>query len=167
MQLPILSVEIPVPAKNHVTKPMELPLMEPPPEISTTNTIMPRHLAAIFDNMFAPLLGLIAAKTIDEEHYQIQFVLFACVYLGYFLLFEYLFSRTPGKMLTGLVIVRKDGSRISISDAAIRTILRVIEVNPALLGYAPAAISIIFSKHHQRMGDRIAGTIVVPPDRIG
>jgi uncharacterized RDD family membrane protein YckC len=140
--------------------------MDTSPEISTTNTIMLRHLAAIFDNILAPLLGLVAAKSIDKEQYQLQFVLFACVYLGYFLVFESLISRTPGKLLTGLVIVRKDGSRISIRDAAIRTVLRVLEVNPALLGYATAAISIIFSKHHQRIGDRIAGTIVVPPDRI-
>lgn len=140
--------------------------MDPPQEIPTGNTIMPRHLAAIFDNMLAMVLGVVAAKTLNDENYQLQLVVFVAVYLAYFFLFESAISRTPGKLLTGLVVVRKDGSPISILDAIVRTILRVLEVNPALLGYAPAAISIIFSKNNQRIGDRIVGTIVVPPDRL-
>ncbi len=141
--------------------------MTPTKTIATSNTIMPRHLAAIFDNMLAAIVGLLAAQyLIDKDHYQIQLVFFVVAYLAYFFLFELSISRTPGKMLTGLVIVRKDGSRISTFDVVLRTVLRLIEVNPAFLGYAPAALSIIFSKHHQRFGDRLAGTIVVPPNRI-
>jgi len=135
-------------------------------EIPTANTIMARHLAAIFDNTLAMVLGVVVAKSIDGEPYQLQLVLFLIAYLGYFFLFEVLISRTPGKILTGLAVVKKDGSRITVGGVAIRTLLRILEVNPALLGYAPAALSIIFSKYNQRIGDRLAGSIVVPPDRI-
>lgn len=147
--------------------------MDQNPEIPTSNTIMPRHLAAIFDNMIAAILGLAVVKfleasdtLIDEKSYKLQLLVFVTVYLGYFFVFEKLISRTPGKLLTGLVVVRKDGSKISTLDVVVRTILRPLEVNPALFGYAPAALSIIFSKNHQRIADRIVGTIVVPPDRL-
>jgi len=44
--------------------------------------------------------------------------------------------------------------------------MRVLEVNPVLLGAFPAALSVVFSPKHQRFGDKLAGTIVVPPDRL-
>jgi uncharacterized RDD family membrane protein YckC len=141
-------------------------IMDSPPEISTANTIMPRHFAAIFDNLLATILGVLAAKSVEKERLVLQLIVFVVVYLGFYVVFELSISRTPGKLLTGLVIVRTDGSEISVSDVAIRTLFRVLEVNPALLGAVPAAISIIFSKRNQRIGDRIAGTIVVPPGRI-
>jgi len=141
--------------------------MEPRPEIPTSNTIMPRHLAAVLDNLLAAVLALVAAKATDDVlSYQMQFALFVSIYLSYFFAFERILSRTPGKFMTGLVVIRKDGSPMTTRGVLIRTILRVIEVNPILLGYAPAALSIIFSRSHQRIGDRLAGTIVVPPDRV-
>jgi uncharacterized RDD family membrane protein YckC len=39
--------------------------------------------------------------------------------------------------------------------------MRVIEVNPVLLGALPAGIAIISSDLKQRMGDSLAGTLVV------
>lgn len=141
--------------------------------IPTSNTIMARHFAAVLDNLLAMVLGLAAVKSVEAvgflirpDNHPAQLGIFVVVYLGYFFLFELAFSRTPGKLLTGLVVVRTDGTAISTRDVVVRTLLRPLEVNPALLGYAPAAISIIFSRNHQRIADRLVGTIVVPPDRI-
>lgn len=135
-------------------------------EISTSNTVLPRHIAAILDNLLAMLMGLLAAKSISNALPAVQIAAAIVVYFAYYFLFEAAISRTPGKLLTGLIIVRKDGSRASIREAAIRTAFRVLEVNPALFGGLPAALSIIASVDHQRFGDKVAGTIVVPPRRI-
>ena len=134
--------------------------------ISTGNTIMPRHIAAILDNILAMILGVVAAKSVGDDRHALQIAAFVIAYLGYYFVFEALLSRTIGKFLTGLIIVRRDGSRISVREVTIRTLFRILEVNPVLLGAIPAALSIIFSKDHQRIGDRVAGTIVVPPQRV-
>lgn len=135
-------------------------------DISTHNTVLPRHIAAILDNVIAMILGVVAAKSVAEDQYALQSAMFVAGYLSYYFIFEAAIARTPGKLLTGLVIVRTDGSRATVRDAAIRTAFRVLEVNPACLGAIPAAVCILRSKHHQRFGDKAAGTIVVPPDRV-
>lgn len=84
------------------------------------------------------------------------------VYFAYFFLFEWLFAATPGKLLTGLKIVRLDGEPCGAKEALIRTLTRLIEFNPLLLGGLPAALLAMQSPKRQRWGDRLAGTIVVP-----
>jgi uncharacterized RDD family membrane protein YckC len=84
------------------------------------------------------------------------------VWFGYYLALEGLLGRTFGKLLTGLVVVQMNGSRITWKQASIRTAFRIIEVNPILLGALPAALCAVFSKNRQRFGDRVAGTLVVP-----
>ena len=132
------------------------------PAISTTGTVVPRHIAALIDNTVAMLLAVVVAKTIDEQWRIAQFIVALIVYLGYYLLSEGLVARSPGKLLTGLIVTQFNGEPCTWRQTIIRTCLRVLEVNPLLLGFIPAAVCILFSRHHQRIGDRIARTIVVP-----
>jgi uncharacterized RDD family membrane protein YckC len=128
--------------------------------------VLPRHIAAILDNLVAMVLGVLAAKTVAEDLPIVQLLALVATYLAYYLLFEGLASRTPGKLLTGLVVIQFNGARCTWRQALVRTCFRVLEVNPALLGAIPAAISIVFSRNHQRIGDKVAGTVVVPTYRI-
>jgi len=82
-------------------------------------------------------------------------------YLGYFFIFESLWSRTPGKFLQGLVVLKTDGSRCRVKDHIIRTLARTIEANPILFGGMPAGVAIFASARKQRIGDLLAGTVVV------
>src|SRR5437867_2139254 len=132
------------------------------PAISTAGTIVPRHIAAGIDNTAALIASLMAANAVGEERPLVQAVVLVAVYVGYFLFFEAVLSRTPGKLLTGLSVVQLDGSPCTLGQALVRTGFRLLEVNPLLLGAIPAALSVIASRYHQRIGDRIAGTIVVP-----
>jgi uncharacterized RDD family membrane protein YckC len=136
------------------------------PAVSTRNTLVPRLIAAILDNVIAMTLGMLAAKSLDEDMLAMQLLLCVAVYLGYYFLFERFISRTPGKALTGLVVIQFDGGRCTWRQSLIRTCFRLLEVNPVLLGAIPAAICILTSSHHQRLGDRIARTIVVPSRRV-
>jgi uncharacterized RDD family membrane protein YckC len=140
--------------------------MNSPGGISTVNTLVPRFIAASLDNLVAMILGVVAAKMVSEELAALQVAGFVVVYLGYYFAFEVATSRTPGKLLTGLIVVRTDGSPATLRDTVIRTAMRVLEVNPLLLGAFPAALSVVFSANHQRFGDKLAGTIVVPRDRL-
>lgn len=132
------------------------------PANTSDGTVLPRHMAAIMDNLLAIVAAVVAAKATSEEWPILQGVVLVLVYFGYYFAFELAFSRTPGKMLTGLIIVPVDGGKCTWRHTAIRTGFRLLEVNPMLLGAAPAAACIIFSRNHQRIGDRFARTLVIP-----
>jgi len=137
------------------------------PAISPAGTTLPRHIAGLADNLIALILAAIVAKQFDDMAvsegilHVYQAVTAIITYFGYYLLFELILSRTPGKMLTGLKIVNFAGERCSTKQVVIRTLFRLLEVNPMILGAMPAAARIIFSEHKQRFGDHVAGTVVV------
>jgi hypothetical protein len=76
----------------------------------------------------------------------------------YHTLTEGLFSASLGKMLFGIEVRRFSGERSTFADALRRNILRLID---SLGLYLIAAMAYIFGKHHQTLGDRWAGTVVV------
>ncbi len=65
---------------------------------------------------------------------------------------------TVGKMLMGLRVVKLDGSPIGWSESIIRNLLRVID---GIAAYLVGAILIWTSPQRQRLGDRVAKTVVV------
>jgi uncharacterized RDD family membrane protein YckC len=79
----------------------------------------------------------------------------------YFLIGEGLWGRTLGKLLTGMVVLDKSGHAPGIWKSGLRTILRLIEVNPLLAGGTLAAIVVALSQRRQRIGDMLAQTYVV------
>jgi uncharacterized RDD family membrane protein YckC len=85
-------------------------------------------------------------------------------YLIYFALTEWLFSTTIGKYLFSLRVRSLSLQPCTLRQAMIRTAMRMIEVNPLLLGALPAILMIKFSQRGQRFGEILSGTIVVPAD---
>jgi uncharacterized RDD family membrane protein YckC len=80
----------------------------------------------------------------------------------YYTLLEGRYGQTVGKMVVKIKVVRKeDNSSISYGEAAIRTILRVIDLIPFIAPYLLAAVLIWASEDKQRLGDRVAHTVVV------
>ena len=136
------------------------------PAISTDGAFLPRYLAASLDSVIALIVAAAAAKSIDGDVPLIQVPLFVGVFLGYYLLSEGATGRTPAKWFTGLVVVQFDGSRSTWRQAVVRTLYRLLEVNPFLLGGLPAAIAVLRSPFRQRFGDRRAGTVVVLSRRV-
>ncbi|MDZ7631478.1 MAG: stage II sporulation protein M [Gemmatimonadaceae bacterium] len=79
---------------------------------------------------------------------------------GYFVTFEALWDgQTPGKRLLGLRVVRNGGGGVDIGTSAARNLIRFIDFLP--FGYFVGMISIIANQRNQRLGDLVAGTIVV------
>lgn len=83
------------------------------------------------------------------------------VYLLYTCYFEWQYSRTPGKKRMGILVVGADGDRLDLRGAAIRNAVRYVDWLPAgyLLGWLVARRS----ARGQRLGDVLAGTVVVRP----
>lgn len=80
------------------------------------------------------------------------------IFLAYFTYLEGSRGQTIGKMVTKIKVVREDGGTIDMSQAFTRTILRMID---GLVAYLIGAILIWRSNKKQRLGDRIAKTVVV------
>ena len=53
--------------------------------------------------------------------------------LGYYVCFEGIWARTPGKFLFGTVVVNEDGGRPSIGQVFGRSLCRLIPFEPSLL----------------------------------
>lgn len=80
---------------------------------------------------------------------------------GYYLLFEgFNDGQTPGKRLLKLRAVRDGGYSIGFSASAVRNLMRIVDLQPAF-SYAIGIGSILFTKSGKRLGDIVAGTIVV------
>ncbi len=80
------------------------------------------------------------------------------VWFLYYTLLEGHYGQTLGKWFVKIKVVKENGAKISYSDAAIRTILRIID---GIFDYLVGAILIWTSDKKQRFGDRLAHTVVV------
>jgi uncharacterized RDD family membrane protein YckC len=72
-------------------------------------------------------------------------------------------GRTPGKRALGLRVVRADGGPVGLAESLVRNLLRAVEVP---LGYAPGVLAIALGPRRQRLGDLVAGTLVVRERRV-
>jgi uncharacterized membrane protein SpoIIM required for sporulation/uncharacterized RDD family membrane protein YckC len=80
---------------------------------------------------------------------------------GYFVFFEALSDgQTPGKKMFGLRVVQDGGYSISFSASAVRNLVRVLDAQPGFFYFVGMATA-IFSRTSKRVGDHVAGTIVV------
>ncbi|NUR78820.1 MAG: RDD family protein [Thermoleophilia bacterium] len=68
-------------------------------------------------------------------------------------------GRTPGKRLNGLRVVRVEGHPVNFLTSAIRNVIRPIDFLPSM--YLLGAAVILATRKNQRIGDVIAGTLVV------
>jgi uncharacterized RDD family membrane protein YckC len=79
---------------------------------------------------------------------------------GYFALFEIFWNgQTPGKRYAQLRVIKDDGRPIGAYEAIVRNALRLVDVLPGM--YGVGLISIFLSRQSKRIGDFVAGTVVV------
>ena len=85
----------------------------------------------------------------------------AVINFAYFVVLQGAYGQSVGMMAVNIRVLREDGSKISYTDAAIRTILLLIDAIPYVIPYLLGAILIWTSDKKQRLGDRAAHTVVV------
>lgn len=91
----------------------------------------------------------------------ISILLSFAIYTGYFVLFETLWQgQTPGKRYTKIRVIRDDGQPVGATQAILRALVRPID-DIAFIGM----LLIILTKREKRLGDWIAGTLVVQEQR--
>ena len=113
-----------------------------------------------------PLLAAIAANVtngnvsaVSSGPIIVLSVVGLVVWFLYFTLLEGRYGQTVGKMALSIKVVREaNGAPIDYGEAAVRTVLRIID---GLFDYLIGAIFIWTSDEKQRLGDRVAHTVVV------
>jgi uncharacterized RDD family membrane protein YckC len=136
-----------------------------------------RFVAVLLDSLiigFTLLIELLllvwisnAAPWVDRalngaDKWFIAFVIFAnfAFLWGYFSLFEaYWHGQTPGKRVMKLRVIKDAGRQITFFEALARNLLRYVDYMPA--GYLVGLITMLCNKSNKRLGDFVAGTIVV------
>src|SRR4029077_20576778 len=82
-----------------------------------------------------------------------------CLYWGYFAIFEVFWNgQTPGKRQAHIRVITSSGRPINVFESIARNFLRAVD---SQLGYVVGAIAIAVDKRNRRLGDMVAGTVVV------
>jgi len=133
-----------------------------------------RIVAALLDIIPLAVLFMVMAaafgdfgKTVDEGDtttFSVRldggpFVLYVVLSFVYFIVFEGLVARTPGKFLMGLKVVKLDGGRYDWKAVLLRNVLRIVDGLPVF--YIVGLITIAVTEKNQRIGDLAVGTTVV------
>ncbi|MDQ3263110.1 MAG: RDD family protein [Myxococcota bacterium] len=88
------------------------------------------------------------------------FVLYFLLDWGYAMVLETWWSgQTVGKRLLGIRVIQESGVRLGFIQAALRNLARAVDRLPFL--YLVGATTAVLSSSQQRLGDLLAGTIVV------
>lgn len=82
------------------------------------------------------------------------------IWVVYYAVLEGLFGATVGKLLAGVRVTDLTGGRIGWQAAILRNLGRLLDALPFL--YLLGGLVTLNSRLHQRLGDRFAGTLVVP-----
>jgi uncharacterized RDD family membrane protein YckC len=130
---------------------------------------MRRMLAYLLDLLIRAavllVLGLILAVALRNE--AVVGVLLVCWFVlewGYYVVFETTADgRSPGKRALALRVVKEGGYPISFIDSVLRNLLRAADWLP--VGYVVGLLVMAGDARFRRLGDRVAGTLVVVEER--
>ncbi|MBX5482217.1 MAG: RDD family protein [Myxococcaceae bacterium] len=131
-----------------------------------------RFLAWLIDGVIvvaisAAVITLIGVASIALPGFgsALIFIVYFLIDWGYAIFLETIWSgQTIGKRAMGLRVIQESGVRIGIYQAALRNLIRPFDRLP--LFYLVGGIAALFSASHQRLGDMVAGTIVVRERRL-
>lgn len=85
------------------------------------------------------------------------------IFVGYFVFFEVRWQgQTPGKRLAKIRVVRDDGRPVGLNQAVLRSLLRPVD-DLFFIGL----FFVLLNKQEKRIGDLVAGTLVVQEERDG
>jgi uncharacterized RDD family membrane protein YckC len=126
------------------------------------------QLAAVILLVFLLYLFGSAAKGHETAHLSnagekwavaLVVLFFFLLFWGYFSLFEGLWhGQTPGKRVMKIRVIKDSGRQITLFEAMARNLLRIVDMQ---FSYLVGVVSMLCNREQKRLGDLVAGTIVV------
>lgn len=109
---------------------------------------------------FALFLASLLMPVFGEMPFGVLLVTVFLLEWGYAALFEGIWrGQTPGKRVFKLRVIKDAGHPITIYDAVLRNFLRAADILP--FSYGVGLVTMCCTKKLQRIGDLVAGTIVI------
>jgi uncharacterized RDD family membrane protein YckC len=136
-----------------------------------------RALALLYDSLIQLIVAVLVALAIGYYGRSMQLYwfkasnwmtaavifFFFCMYWGYFALFEILWNgQTPGKRHAQIRVISASGRPITAFEGVARNFLRAVD---STFFYGVAAICAALDKQNRRLGDMVAGTVVIHDNR--
>jgi uncharacterized RDD family membrane protein YckC len=133
-----------------------------------------RFLALALDTLIQILVGLvvaiggsilfgflaIASPRASLWGFAVMILFYFLLYFGYFAFFEIIWNgQTPGKRKIGIRVIKDSGRPLTAAESIGRNLLRIVDWLP--LFYAIGIVSALLTKENKRLGDLIAGSLVV------
>jgi uncharacterized RDD family membrane protein YckC len=105
-------------------------------------------------------LGSFNLKMVNGVLVAILLLLAGFLFFGYKLLLEAFWNgQTVGKRIVGIRVIKANGLPVDFVQVLVRNLLRVADYLP--LQYLVGSVAIVVSERGQRLGDIVAGTVVV------
>jgi len=120
-----------------------------------------RWLATLIDYVVLVSFLIIPDAILGNELYRKTIYIWTSLLIMYFPVAEGLTGYSLGKFICRAVVVDQNGNKPSLLKATLRTLPRIIEVNPFLFGGFPAGIIAYNSKTGRRLGDMAGNTYVI------
>ncbi len=123
-----------------------------------------RILSQILDYIFLGTYIAITVYALNKSNFDsgfyVKFLLTMLPVIFYSFITESIFQgQSFGKMIVKIKVIKLDGSQASLLNYFIRWIFRIVDIS---IGYGVIAIiTVAASKHNQRVGDMLAGTVVI------
>lgn len=133
----------------------------PQPELGTEGDVVWRRAVAVIIDivLIAIVNGAISGVLSRAGLAVLGGVVALAISFGYYIYLEGNYGQTIGKMALGVVVVTEDGGPIDYRPAAIRTVLRIVDILPFL--YLVGIVAVLLTDREQRLGDIVADTVVV------
>lgn len=132
----------------------------------------PRMIALLLDYLIRAvaylivLIPLMGMGILGNFGQGLGLIFIFCMEWFYPVLFEMLYrGQTPGKKMMDLMVLHDDGSPLSWRASILRNFMRTVDFLP--MGYMLGFISVLVTGRFQRLGDLVAGTVVVYQEEIG
>jgi uncharacterized RDD family membrane protein YckC len=143
--------------------------------LKPSEAVGPRLFAGIIDILLWLILFAVAAKTFGTTTHPVNgsttgtyvylsglpFLLYIGVELVYFIILEWLFGATIGKLLVGVCVVSEKGRRITLKQFITRNTLRAIDAFPYVPPYLVGLVFVAADNNKRRLGDKAANTLVI------
>lgn len=137
-----------------------------------------RFLALAFDTLLQFLAGIVlfflflfdgttlfSGSQAGTWAVAVLLILVFLIYYGYFAIFEAVWNgQTPGKRQFKLRVIQDDGRPITVYQAISRNLLRIVDQLPGV--YGVAIVVSLLGRHNKRLGDYVAGTVVVHEQEV-
>lgn len=129
---------------------------------------VPRALAWLLDFLIRVIILLVLAIPLAFLGKAGSGILMICMFLLYWaypIVFEVMYDgQTLGKKTMGLKVVNQNGTPITWVASISRNLLRVADMFPFFYGFGLA--SCLIDPHSRRLGDLVAGSLVVHMERV-